>query len=717
MRTLVRAAHSVRPVGAVALGVWLSLVWAVDLTAQETRPLTLEDYFRIESVGSPAISPDGRQVAFVRTRTLSGEDRRHSEIWLVPADGSGDPARLTSPAFSASNPEWSPDGRLLSFSSTRSVVGPEGEMRESYWFLRMDRPAGEAFRVEGVDGTPIFSPDDRWIAFTSATRPQVEPQADTRTEFEREIDERFDGRMYDWMNYRFDRRGYLPDPRDPSASPPRELHIVSREGGTPRQLTSLDVDVQGAVWRPDGGALAFTADAYQRDEYTYERADVWTVDLSGQTTQLTDDGYHYSSPAWSPNGELIVVRGYEGLDLVIEREQDHGSPIDLFVVPATGGTPRNITAEWDLMPGAPNWSRDGKYIYFTTGVGGDTHLFRVSADGGQVEQTTHGARRLRGVTVSADFESMAYQGNSPTQPGGDIFAARIDGSGERRLTTNNEALMAELSLSEPERITYASRDGTPIEAWIHYPNEYDPHREHPLILVIHGGPHGAYGNDFSFQRQLLAAQGYFVLYTNPRGSTGYGEDFKWAIWGGWGVLDYQDLMSGVDYVLGRYPIDPDRMGVTGGSYGGFMTNWVIGHTDRFAAAVARASISNWMSDYGVADIPRTKESEFFGPPWEKDSRDRMIRLSPITYAGAVTTPTLFLHGELDHRVPIEEAEQMYVALKKRRVPAVFIRYPDSYHGGWTPWRQVHALYHELKWWEKHLGHSRNHAAQARSGVR
>jgi len=194
-----------------------------------------------------------------------------------------------------------------------------------------------------------------------------------------------------------------------------------------------------------------------------------------------------------------------------------------------------------------------------------------------------------------------------------------------------------------------------------------------------------------------------VLYTNPRGSSGYGEGFLYATWGGgWGNLDFEDVMGGVDHVLGHYAVDESRMGVTGYSYGGFLTDWTIGHTQRFAAAIAGAGISNWVSDYGTADIPRTKESEFYGPPWKPESGELLWRQSPIRYAGNVTTPTLFIHGESDFRVPIEQAEQMYTALKKQRVPAKFIRYPDSYHGGWTPWDMVHRYYHELEWWKEYL---------------
>jgi len=219
---------------------------------------------------------------------------------------------------------------------------------------------------------------------------------------------------------------------------------------------------------------------------------------------------------------------------------------------------------------------------------------------------------------------------------------------------------------------------------------------------MHGGPHGAYGHSFSFEHQLFAANGYLVVYTNPRGSTNYGEKFLWGTWGGWGNLDFEDVMAGVDYAKTKYTVDERRMGVTGYSYGGFLTNWVIGHTTRFAAAISGAGISNWISDYGTADIPRTKESEFTGPPWDPKAREILRRQSPIEYVANIKTPTMFLDGESDHRVPIEEAEQMYTALRKLRVPARMVRYPDSYHGGWSPWNMVHRYNEELKWWRRYL---------------
>lgn len=364
---------------------------------------------------------------------------------------------------------------------------------------------------------------------------------------------------------------------------------------------------------------------------------------------------------------------------------------------------RDLTAAWDLLPGEPDFSADGRFVYFAASAGAAAQLFRVSAEGGGVEQITRGPRRLAGFSLSSDAGRMAYTAADSAHPS-EVFAARGDGSEERKLSAVNDALLRDVELQPAELLRFASRDGTPVEGFLILPKGYEPGRgATPLILSIHGGPHGAYQNDFNFQFQLWAANGYAVVYTNPRGSTGYGEKFLWATWGGgWGNLDSEDVLAGVDAALKKQRFDEARLGVSGYSYGGFLTDWLIGHTTRFAAAISGAGISNWVSDYGTADIPRTKESEFFGPPWEARSKELLLRQSPIFYAGNVRTPTLFLHGESDYRVPIEQAEQMYLALRKRHVPARFIRYPDTSHGGWSPWNMVHRHDQELRWWAEHL---------------
>lgn len=690
----------------------LILLWSGVLHAQaRSRALELQDYYRIESANAPAISPDGKRVAFVRSYLVENENRRQSEIWLASVDGSAPVVRITNAAFNAADPRWSPDGSLLAFTSRRrSLAGaPDSADDSSIWFLRMDAPAGEAFQIDGVGGAPIFSPDNRWIAFVR--RQRVRPRASTDP-MEKKLAERFKGKIYDWMNARFDQRGYLADPRDSLATPAAELYVVPRAGGAPRALTRLGVDVQDVSWSPDSRSLALVANLHQRDEYTYERSDLFVVDLEGKIKRYTDDGYDHSAPAWSPDGRSLVVRREQGLSAVIAARLTHGAPIDLYRVPvdaALNETSRwqNLTAGWDLIPGRPDIV--ASTVFFDAEVGGDRHLFRVPIGGGDIVQVTSGSRRLSGFSTSATGSAVAYAATDPTHPS-EVYVVALDQpygdrqtSVERKLSSFNDAFLREVRLDSATRVLFASKDGTKIEGWLLMPDHAAGERV-PLILAIHGGPHGAYGNNFDFETQLFAAKGYAVLYTNPRGSTGYGEDFLWATWGGgWGIKDYADVMAGVDYVLAHYPVDAKRLGVTGYSYGGFMTDWIITQTHRFAAAVAGAGISNWVSDYGTADIPRTKESEFFGAPWEAKGFELLWRQSPIRYAANVTTPTLFVHGEADLRVPIEQAEQMYTALKKQRVPARMVRYPDSYHGGWSPWNTVHRYWQEIQWWDRWLG--------------
>ena len=663
------------------------------------RPLAVEDYYRIVAVQAPALSPDGRWVAFIRSSIVEAENRRQGELWIVPADGSAPARRVSDPALNASGPRWSPDGALLAFSGRRRGTPASDEGGGSVWFLRADRLDEAPMQIRGVEGTPIFSPDNKWIAFTKRIAKPKAPQY--ANDGERLINERFKGKSYEWLGYRFDQRGYLPDPRDPEATPPEELFIVSRAGGEAKQLTRMTVNVSGVAWRPDSGALAFVANEFQRDEYTYGRADLWTVALDGKVARLTNDGYDHNSPAWSPDGKSLVVRRELGLSAVIASKQMHGAPTDVALFAAEGGAPKNLTADWDLLPGSPTFSPDGRFVYFAAGIGGNDHLFRVAASSTRVDQITTGERHLANFSPSARWDTMAYVAGDSAHPE-ELFVSGIDGRGEKKLTTFNDAFVKEIEAITADRILYPSKDGTQIEGWVLRPRGYDPSRAWPLILAMHGGPHGAYGNDFSFEFQLFAANGYLVVYTNPRGSTNYGEKFLWATWGGWGNLDFEDVMGGVDHAKTKYHVDEKRMGVTGYSYGGFLTNWVIGHTTRFAAAIAGAGISNWISDYGTADIPRTKESEFMGPPWDPKAHEILRKQSPIEYVANVKTTTMFIDGESDHRVPIEEAEQMYTALRKLRVPARMVRYPDSYHGGWSPWNMVHRYHEELKWWRRYL---------------
>jgi len=457
-------------------------------------------------------------------------------------------------------------------------------------------------------------------------------------------------------------------------------------------------------WNRDGTMLLFTADMDYRDERKYQSADVYTASLDGRVQRMTTDSeYNHTDASFSPDGRWILYSRQLSTNTVIAKKLNHGGPDDLVIIPATGGPEKVLTADWDYLPSNPTWSPDGRYVYFMGGVGGTTHLFRVGAAGGPVIQITKGERRIGGVSFDKAMSKMAYTVGLIETPG-DVYVANIDGSAERRISAVNDAFVREVALSKADRLLFPSKDGTQIEGWLLYPHGY--RREngpYPLIVASHGGPHSADGYSFNFKDQFFAANGYFVLRTNFRSSTGYGEKFLWGTWGAWGDKDGQDVMAGIDYAIAKVPIARGRVATIGHSYGGFMTNWLITqYPDRFAAAVPGAGIVNWVSDYGTADIARTKETEFFGYPWEQKARDIMIRQSPLTYADRVKTPTLFIHGEVDQRVPYSEAEQMFVALKKLGVPTKMIQYAGMPHGISGSWNNVHRMMNELRWIDTYL---------------
>ena len=666
------------------------------LHGQQARPWQSTDYYRLTVVSSPALSPDARRVAFVVTTVVEDKDRRHNEIWLAPADGSAPSFRYTSPTTEASNPIWSPDGSLLGFSSKREGAD------DDIWFLRTAAPGGEAFQIKGVHAMPIFSANGQWLAYAwrgdepdsmkkETWRTRVSPAAITRGADPK----RFDGRVYTSIPIVGDERGYLPPRETRRAS---HLYLVPLAGGAPRQLTSGDLSQNSPAWSPDGKTIAFDQDSTENKEV---RNDNWPalflVNVADGTTRALPTGFpQSSSPAWSPDGKTIAFVCSKGRD--VEN--------DICIIPASGGSARNLTAmDWSLDPSGPTWSADGKTIYFSAETNGNVHLFAVAVAGGPVRQVTTGERQLRGFSLSTDGRSLAYTASDITH-GTELYVAPLARGTDRRLTSFNDSLLKQVTVIPADTFWFTGVGGLKIEGWLMKPYGYQPGKSYPLVLSIHGGPHSNYGNVLFPEFQMLSGQGYWTLFTNPRGSSGYGHAFTYATRARWGMEDYQDLMQAVDVAIARSKggVDTARMAVLGGSYGGFMTNWIVGHTNRFRVAQTDRSIFNWYSWYGSSDAQGLTEYEFNGAPWESDSLYRV--LSPMKYATSMHTPMLIVHSEDDKRVPITDAEQLFMSLRKRGIPAEFVRYPRSSHGlsrTGPPWLLVDRLERIRTWFAHWIG--------------
>ena len=657
-------------------------------------------YYRLVGVGEVAVAPDGSHVAFTVTTVVEDENRRHREVWLQPLAGgrpTGDAFPVTSSNEESSGPRWSPDGSLLAFSSSR------GDDPNPVWFLRVRGAGGEAFHIEGVEGPPVWSPDGTLIAYVKAPDPGapggggddvgsregwIAPDAVTRT-----LDaSRFDGRVITSTRYKRDGRLAL-QPHYLSRAK-RQLMVVDAAGGEPQQLTQLSFNAGAPVWSRDGSVILFTGDEREDDELDSENSgDIWAVDAQGGTVRrLTTNPGTESAPAVSPDGRYVAFLSTPA----------RGSQTDLLVaeIGSDGhfrGSSVNLTGDWDLRPGAPTWTGDGTGVYFSAGIGGDSHLFHA-APGGLPSQVTSGARRLSSFSFSASGDVMAFTGTDAVTPG-ELYVGPADGSSEQKVTRFNDGWLSGVDLMPAERLTWTAEDGTEVEGWVVKPVGFRSGGSYPMVLKIHGGPHSAYGNTFFPTFHVLSAAGFFVLYTNPRGSSGYGHDFQYATRGQWGIVDREDYLAGVEAALVAYPeIDANRLGVSGGSYGGFMTNWLTATTELFSAAVTSRSITNWESWWGTSDAQRLTEYEFYGPPWEQ--RDLYRRLSPISYVENVTAPTLIIHSENDYRTPIGDGEQWFMSLKKLDVPVELVRYPRSSHGlsrTGEPWLLVDRLERIRSW--------------------
>ena len=675
--------------------------------APTRRPLAIEDYYRLGSIGSVALSPDARWVSFTVSTRVEISNGTATEVWLVPSDGSAAARRVSRAGVNAAIPWWRDDGRLV-FTQDGQPAMLDPAMPDSIDIGGTPAAGGRGGRNgrAGV-GVEVESPDGSWSFVVRNTPPPKAP-APEETDFERRHRERFQGVEFDWLDFHRDGQQFpLPNTDDPQVSPPQEIFVAKGgpPGGTETQLTKLGYRPGGVQWGADSRTIYFTADSLYRVERSYGCSQVWSVSVADGTVRrvsLSTD-YDYEGAQLSPDGKWLLATRQYTTDYVIAHKLNHGGATDLVLIPTAGGPERNLTADWDFLPTAARWSPDSRHVYFTGGIGGTVHLFRVPVTGGVVEQVTRGQRRIADLQLDLAHARMAYTVNTFDAPA-ELWSADLDGSGERQLTHVFDDFTREVALSEARRIRFRSADGWPVEGWLTLPYGYhEGGTPFPLIVSNHGGPHSAIQYGLNFKNQYFAANGYAVLEVNFRSSTGYGEQHLWGTWGAWGTKDGQDVMAGVDYALAHFNLDPKRVASIGHSYGGFMTNWLITqYPDRFAAAASGAGIVNWLSDYGDADIPRTKETEFYGSPWDPKAREIMIRQSPLTYANRARAPTLFINGEVDQRVPFSENEQMFVALKKNGVPAKMIRYAGMPHAISGSWNIVHRMFNEREWFDRWL---------------
>lgn len=655
------------------------------------RPFAPADVFRLDWADDPRISPDGRTIVYVRNRFDIMTDRTRTELWTVGADGRRHRPLVTE--GDPSSPRWSPDGSRLAYLA--EVDGEEGARRVLVRWLE----AGQTAPVVRTEETPrqlTWSPDGRWLAFAAFVPAETKPfaAAPARPEGAEWADP---PRVYEDVLYRADGRGYLE---------PGHVHlfVVAAEGGAPRQLTSGPYDHDGGFdWTPDSAALIVSVNRREDAALQPLDTDLWEVRVpDGALRRLTDRRGPVAAPVVSPDGRRIAWVGFE------DRYQGYQVRRLHVMERGDGNDSRAVSPDLDRSVSNPVWAADGGGLFVQFDDQGSTKVAHVSLDGRVRELTsdlggTSLGRPYSGgsFTVSRDGR-FAYTAASPSRP---AQVAVGDGRSEpRRVTALSDVLLADRALGEVEEIWYeSSYDGRRIHGWIVKPPGFDESRRYPLLLEIHGGPFANYGPRFAAEMQLYAAAGYVVLYTNPRGSTSYGEEFGNLIHHAYPGHDYDDLMSGVDAVLARGYVDEDSLFVTGGSGGGVLSAWIIGNTDRFRAAAVQKPVINWYSWVLTADMyPYGARYWFPGPPWEH--AEHYMARSPISRVGDVTTPTLLITGEQDYRTPIGESEQYYQALKLRGVPAALVRVPGAPHGiARRPSHLIAKVNHVLAWFDRYRG--------------
>jgi len=644
-----------------------------------------EDLTRIQFVTDPQLSPDGRRAAFVVTTLSEERDEYLSNIWVVDVAG-GAPRRFTAGPRRDLEPRWSPDGSRLAFLSERTA-------KDKLQLYVMPADGGEATKLTALDNgvsAIAWAPDGARLAFVSAVGGYKEPEGEDEKRKSRPA------RVITSVKYRFNGEGFIYDRRP-------HVFVVSLDGASPTQITDGDFIDADPTWSPDGESLVFASARHgARDDD--DASDLWRVPAKGGTPQrLTATAGPVMLPAFSPDGRAIAFLARAELNA-------YGRNVQLFTVPADGGQATCVTSALDRSCGAlhvrPSWSPDGRSLTVAAEDRGDIGLWRVAATGSAAPQRIVGGERvLNGFSASADGRTLAFAASRTVAPA-EVFVCGADGGDERRLTDLNRAWVESVALSAPERFRF-TRAGFELDVWVIRPAGFGAGQRYPTLLNIHGGPHAQYGHNFFDEFQVYAGAGYAVVYTNPRGSQGYGEAFTQAVVGDWGGGDYADVMAALDEALARYPfIDPERLGVLGGSYGGFLTSWTVGHTKRFKAACSERAVNCQYTMFGTSDIGHSfNVVELGGPlPWEDMAR--YIERSPLTYAKDMTTPLLILHSEDDLRCPIEQGEQLFVALKKLKREVRFVRFPGENHEmsrSGKPRHRLERFRHILEWFAKYLG--------------
>lgn len=658
---------------------------AADLHA-DPRNLQPKDLFDLEWADAPSISPDGRRIVYQRKFFDIMKDRRRSNLWLIEAD-SGKQRPLTSGAYGDGAAVWSPSGDRIAWVSDR-----DGSAQ--IWVRWMD--SGQQSPISRLSEGPsnlAWSPDGRWIAFTQHVAADTTPLA--------KLPDKPEGaqwadavKLIDRMNYRADGAGYLKPGYE-------HVFVMPADGGTPRQITQGDFDYEGTpVWSRDGRSLYVVSNRGPEAEYHPIDQDIYRVDVaSGATVALTDRRGPDVSPTLSPDGRQLAYLGYD--DRKLGYQVAH-----LYVLDLDSGASRALTERFDYEIENPRWDSGGRGLYFGYDREGVSHLGWVAASGGAVESVSDAVggtavgRPYPGGSFSVGGGRVAYTHGSASRMADVAVVAR--GGKSRVLTDLNADSLARKRLGEVETLwTKSSADGLSVQGWIVKPPQFEAGKRYPLLLEIHGGPYANYGPRFAVETQLYAAAGYVVLYVNPRGSTSYGQAFADHIHQNYPSHDYDDLMSAVDATIAKGYVDPQQLYVTGGSGGGVLTAWIVGHTDRFHAAVVAKPVINWTSFALTSDGPSYITQHWFpGPPWQ--AQENYWKRSPLAYVGNVTTPTMLITGESDYRTPISETEQYYTALKLHRVDSAMIRIPGASHGiGARPSETLAQVLNTLGWFERY----------------